>query len=111
MDQTTAEDYYLRMLRNEPFVKTKSASFYIVPPCNDISIKNNLLLLERLKTEQVISFFDYIEERECLLIETDSGITCSRSKAGLNESGRANAPRGPWPRTCFRGVEVSRRYR
>jgi hypothetical protein len=111
MEQTTAEDYYLRILRNKPWMTNQSASFYLVPPCNDISIENNLLLLERLKTEQLISFFDYIEERECLLIGTDSGITCSCFKAGLDESGRANAPRGPWPRACFRGVEMPRRYR
>lgn len=111
MEQTTAEDYYLRILRNKPWMTNQSRGFYLVRPCNDISIKNNLLLLERLKTEQLISFFDYIEERECLLIGTDSGTTCSRSRASFYESRRADAPRGPWPRACFRGVEMSRRYR
>lgn len=107
MPTSISKGYFLRLLRQQPFLQTATSDFFIVPPSDIASLAIDCSALEELIADQAISFFEYIEESKVIVIETESRVASSRTATCLYKRRRPDPVGHIWPRTSVFCMESS----
>jgi len=107
MPTSISKGYFLRLLRQQPFLQTPTSDFFIVPPSDIAPLAIDCSALKELIADQAISFFEYIEESKVIVIETESRVASSRTATCLYKRRRPNPVGHIWPRTSVFCMESS----
>lgn len=107
MATSISKGFFLRAIRQTPFVTTKTNCYFLAPVEELPSIKDGLTALKELVTDQTISFFEYIEESKVIVIETESRLASCCAKKSRDQSRRQSTFGHLWPRASVRCLETS----
>ena len=108
MDLSETRDFYLDLIRGNPFVEDNKASFYVCEADRSKQSEQESAL-ESLMAEKLIDNYDYIRDAEIpvIVIEIRSRHAASSSTGSVNEARRSHPSRQARARACLCGMDKS----
>jgi hypothetical protein len=105
MSEPIPKGYYLRLLKEKPFISSKTKNYYLTRIPEPSTIDSDLSILEELRADHIISYFDYIEASKVIVIETESRLASCCVETSHDKGRRSRSTGHLRSRASVKGME------